>query len=175
MIDQIPKLKFLSQFFAMPGVADMLIAKSKENPYFDLTHADGSLYMGRDWIHQYSNETEFGSRVHHLATPDIDRHLHDHPWDFVSIVLKGGYTEIRPAVGMAGEWDEDGAEPTYPTVRTVGDIAFRRAEDRHRIISVEPDTYTLCITGPKKKSWGFYTPEGFKGWRDYCSVHGSEP
>lgn len=33
--------------------------------------------------------------LHHIARADQDEHLHNHPWNFTSLILKGGYVEIR--------------------------------------------------------------------------------
>lgn len=32
--------------------------------------------------------------LHHFLSSDGDRHLHNHPWEALAIVLHGGYTEI---------------------------------------------------------------------------------
>lgn len=55
---------------------------------------DGVPYMVRRAIN-----TRFGGvKLHHILRSDDDRDLHDHPWSFLSIVLKGGYFEHRPAI-----------------------------------------------------------------------------
>lgn len=156
-------------------LADAIIRRAQRTPYFHLYHGDGSLYMGRYWLRPYSeNRLNWAARVHHIATADYDRVLHDHPWNFVSIVLRVGYTEVRP-VGIEPIWRANGEEVTYTVDRRVGSFAYRRATDRHRIVAVLPDTYTLFITGPKRQWWGFYTPFGKMHWREYDSVHNAEP
>jgi quercetin dioxygenase-like cupin family protein len=72
--------------------------------------------------------------------------LHDHPWAWATLVLKGSYTE----------WSPEGE-----VVRNAGDYAFKSATDRHAIVSVEPGTVTLFATGPKTRDWGFHTDDGF--------------
>jgi hypothetical protein len=53
---------------------------------------DGVPYMIRRAIN-----TRFGGvKLHHILRSDDDRDLHDHPWSFLSIVLKGGYWEHTP-------------------------------------------------------------------------------
>jgi len=37
----------------------------------------------------------FGVYLHCIDTPDPGVDLHDHPWWFGSLVLYGGYTEVR--------------------------------------------------------------------------------
>jgi hypothetical protein len=146
------------------AIADAIIERAKRRPYDQghLYHADGSLYMERYVL--VAGE-RFAARVHHIATPDVDRHLHDHPRDFVSVVLRGGYIEARPLErnpSFVGD-----IEPTRGRYRGPGSIAYRRACERHAITLVWPDTWTLFLTGPLAQWWGFYTPDGKIWWKDY--------
>ncbi len=162
-------LDLFSALFSMREVSEALISKAMTTPYDHLKHADETLYMGRYWLREYGKDNGPAARIHHIATEDLDRHLHDHPWDFCSVVLSGGYTEIRPrwaAPNFVGD-----REDVFEVRREIGSIAFRKATDRHRIISVEPNTYTLFITGPKVQGWGFYTETGKIPWREYESCH----
>lgn len=163
------------------GFADWLIERAKRRPYRKghLFHADGSLYMGRYCLFE---SRWLSARVHHIATADLDRHMHDHPWNFVSLVLRGGYLELRPAErepcfitvskprGLV--WEDEQVERSRMTQRLCGDLAFRRATDRHRIVSVLPHTWSLFVYGPVLQWWGFYTPQGKIHWRDYASPVG---
>lgn len=133
-----------------------------------LLHADDSLYMGR-W--EFFRTRLFWPRLHLIATPDLDRHLHDHPADFFSLVLHGGYVEDRPQT-VDPCFDDNGVERTVTVVRGPGSFAFRRATDRHKIRIVAPNTFTLFIfSGGKRQWWGFYTPAGKVFWKDYPSCH----
>jgi hypothetical protein len=151
-------------------LADLIIERAKRTPYKHLYHADGSVYMERFWLRPYSDDYNgIAARVHHIVTPDYDRELHDHPWDFVSIVLRGGYTEARPIdvePCFAGT-----SELVCHGFRGAGSIARRRATDRHRITDVMSDTWTLFVTGAKRQWWGFYGPTGKIHWKDFESVH----
>ena len=126
---------------------------------------DGSLYMERwkifegDWLNV---------RVHHIARRDEDRHLHDHPWNWASLVLRNGYIEAVPRQ-ISPEFEGDKEIVEY-RVRVAGDFCVRRALDRHRIASVRPGTYTLFITGPKINWWGFITRQGKVYYRDYLKA-----
>lgn len=135
-----------------------------------LYHADGTLYMAR---FQLAQRCGFVLRLHHIATHDLDRHLHDHPWNFLSIVLTGCYIEFRPAT-IKPCFDGD-VETVTARHRMPGSIAFRRSTDRHRIAFVRDQTWTLFLTWPRVQWWGFYTPAGKIYWRHYPSVHGAAP
>jgi hypothetical protein len=131
-----------------------------------LFHADGSLYMGRWKVF----ETRWlSARLHLIATPDYDRHLHDHPWPFLSLVLCGSYIEFSAAniepCFLGSE------ECALQTERRAGSFGYRRATHRHRIVTVDPGTFTLFIYGRKAQWWGFYTPAGKVHWQAYESCH----
>lgn len=105
----------------------------------------------------------FGVKLHWIHRPDTDRHLHDHPWWFVSFVLWGGYEEIVPYAG-----DYKGKDIEY---RDISWFNFKRATDSHRIVCLhESPTLTLVINGPKTRTWGFHTENGFVPWRQYLNV-----
>lgn len=38
----------------------------------------------------------FGLYFHRIMRSDMGRHFHDHPWSFLSLILRGGYTEHTP-------------------------------------------------------------------------------
>lgn len=155
----------------MNWLAATIIERAKRTPYAHLWHADGTPYMERFWLLPYSDDRRrYAARVHHIASADYDRELHDHPWDFWSVVLSGGYTEARPVNPLKLDFMQ-GYENCRYTERRAGSIAFRRATDRHRIVHVEPNTWTLFITGPQRQWWGFYTPTGKVHWSAFTSVH----
>lgn len=130
-----------------------------------LHHADGSLYMGRYSLFETKH---LSARVHFLATPDSDHVLHDHPWDFLSVILCGGYTELRPRQ-QTPVWRRDGTELTYAVRRNTGSIAFRRATDRHLISEIDAGTWTLFLYGRFQNDWGHYLHTGKMHWREYLA------
>lgn len=141
-------------------------------PYSHLYHADGSLYMERWLIIPRRNEDSSHLRLHHICTKDYDYHLHDHPFSFWSLVLTGGYVEVRPVTRSPCFLDSsDPREEVRRTVRLAGSLTYRHACDRHRITHVLQNTWTLVFAGPLRQWWGFYTPVGKIHWRDYESKH----
>jgi hypothetical protein len=89
---------------------------------------------------------------------------HDHPWDFWSLIVRNNYIEV----------DEHGTQRR----RYAGQVAFHRAEYRHRIIldpapastgiAAEQVCTTLVITGPHRRLWGFWCPgKRFMPWREF--------
>ena len=113
--------------------------------------------------------------LHKFMRSDDDRALHDHPWYWCSIVLKGGYWEHRPdKLINAQSW------------RRAGTVAFRPPEALHRV-ELERDTrypytddyynrisekpcWTLFITGPKRREWGFQCRKAWVPWQEFTSA-----
>ena len=92
--------------------------------------------------------------LHHFLKPDAGRHLHDHPWWSVSIRLWGWYTERT----------EDG-------IRTPRFIQIRRPTDAHRIDWIcRRGCWTLFLTGPVVRRWGFLTNS--PPWTPYDEYEG---
>jgi len=101
----------------------------------------------------------FGVYLHHFMRSDYDRALHDHPWPFVALILKGGYIE---------EHDQTitGLKRAYP--RQPGEVLLRPAEWRHRIVLPDGRTsWSLVIVGRRQRRWGFFLPDGWCWWRKH--------
>lgn len=103
----------------------------------------------------------FGSlRVHHFHRSDDDRHLHDHPWWFLSLILRGGYEEIT----------ESGTEKVSPFR-----FVFRRASHRHAVRLLGHSCWTVVLTGPVSRTWGFWVGKIFHDSKKYFGKFGHPP
>jgi len=82
----------------------------------------------------------FNIFLHNFHKGDLDD-LHDHPWPFITFIIKGGYWEHTPSGRF---W------------RKAGTIRFARCHSLHRV-ELEPgvDVWTIFIPGPKLRDWGF--------------------
>lgn len=108
--------------------------------------------------------TPIGSvRLHHFLRGDNERHLHDHPWWFVTFVIRGGYEDVTfcdRCGGTGGDEQRDGPCSTCRGERYVterlrpGSIRFRPALHRHAVRT--EDAWSIVITGPLARTWGFY-------------------
>lgn len=49
-----------------------------------------------------------------------------------------------------------------------GSIIYRSAEFAHRM-TVNKRAWTIFITGPKVREWGFHCPKGWRPWQEFCS------
>lgn len=113
---------------------------------------DGSLYLrryilwgngGDENTPQYLGHSGF---VHRIYRPDIERHLHDHPWTWgLAVILKGGYDEER----------QIGDRVVKCSYRE-GDLNLLMPGTYHRISEVQEGTWSLFLCGAKhSNSWGF--------------------
>lgn len=105
----------------------------------------------------------FNMYVHQFLRSDDDRAHHDHPWLFnFSWLLDGSYVEHIIRAGGA----------LMRILRNAGDWKFRWGRAPHRVelltevhegvIGVTIPCWTLFITGPRIREWGFYCLE--RGW-----------
>lgn len=110
----------------------------------------------------------FNVYLHKFLRDDDDRALHDHPWNFLSFMLKGAYVETRPCGFMGGRYVEH-------RQRCAPSIAYRRATDRHCVTLLKDQAgnpipcWTVVVTGPKLREWGFWCPKGFVVWQKFCA------
>lgn len=114
----------------------------------------------------------FSIKVHKILQSD-DECMHDHPWAFVSIILKGGYTEITKRNEEAykrgfvnPEWDKKSILVVLSKKILPGAILYRPAYWVHKL-KIDQPAWTLVFTFRKIKSWGFFTKAGFIDWKKY--------
>lgn len=114
----------------------------------------------------------FSIRIHHFLRADEERHAHDHPWWFFTLVLRGEYEDISEQefpVGVHGETDY---------VRVVdrlkrGSVRLRPALHRHWVHT--DNAWTFVITGPVSRRWGFWDGKMFSPVAEYFKRHGYAP
>lgn len=181
---------WLEQARLLDWVADRLIARAELTPYFHLHRYMQRNwlvpYNFQDWrtdrngtqscngtgmvvwhekpITWLLQKLDIAVRVHTILRSDSASALHDHPWAYVSVVLKRGYFEHT----------EDGRRTWYGP----GSLIFRRATFKHRLEldwdyhhdhgePFELPATTLFITFRKSKSWGFFEGTKFTPHAEY--------
>lgn len=114
----------------------------------------------------------FGIYLHRIFRPDNDRHPHDHPWGFRSVVLKGGYVQEIFSLSRMAINGSHRVNLSIPKVQVQKLFSTYRMTTwkAHRILSVRPGTITLVIVGRKIKEWGFWTENGWVHERDYVQA-----
>ena len=130
---------------------------------------DGQLYLRKLYL---VRTPLFQVALHFFHRPDPGRDLHDHPRDFVSIILRGAYVEERPST-TAPLWSIAGEHASMNTISRAHyhvTAVYRRAEDAHRISMVAPGTVSLVLWGRHRRPWGFHTRWGWRHWRTYLGL-----
>ena len=106
----------------------------------------------------------FNVFLHKFLKSDPDD-VHDHPWPYFTVILKGGYYEWIPQFDSAG--------------RKCGEIGHWRGPGHFRIssatsyhrIELDPDVtaWTLFCPGPKQRDWGFLVKNRWVQWQQYLA------
>lgn len=146
------------------------------------------VYLRRFFIWRPKDKSKGGSVfLHHIINSDDDPDPHDHPFDFTSLILWGGYSDERWWWwDMSGCKTWDGKDlpshrfgPIYDNVRPLS-VVHRKAEHIHRVrlhtdFYCEPKSaWTLVFTGPYRREWNFVTKLGFVHWRKYMGFSDSD-
>jgi len=84
----------------------------------------------------------------HKGDPDD---VHDHPWPYATLILKGGYYEWTPMFNNKNEMIGE-----ICTWRGPGHFRICGAKSYHRI-ELDPNVtaWTLFMPGPQRREWGF--------------------
>lgn len=130
----------------------------------------------KDYLIRYTicNNNWFSIKIHHLLISD-DYCLHDHPWHFYSLILKGGYYEHTPVKDQHKNILTKTFDSRFDSIMRKWYKPFsflsRPAHWIHRLELPEgKDCWTFVITFKKTKEWGFFTENfGFINWKKYIS------
>lgn len=111
----------------------------------------------------------FNIFLHKFLKSDPDD-LHDHPWSYFTVILKGGYWEWTPVFDASGK-------KLTEIAKWRGPGHFRRcsANSLHRI-ELDPgvECWTLFMPGAKQREWGFVKKGKWLQWEEYLAsrAHG---
>jgi hypothetical protein len=83
----------------------------------------------------------YSIRVHHWIGSDVGPHLHDHASNFISFLIKGGYTNIT--------------ESRQKHIRAPF-IWYSKAETKHRLEIDKGGAWTVLFAGRPYRKWGFW-------------------
>ena len=112
--------------------------------------------------HKFVNRWLPNVYLHQFLRDDDDRALHDHPWAWCSILLRGGY--IEHTIEQGGIHRRLLREA--PSIKISGPRRAHRvellADGVTRRYAAGAPCWTLFITGPRVRAWGFHCPE--RGW-----------
>ena len=129
-----------------------------------------SIYLLRYYL--FPSSWSWNLYIHRFLRSDHDV-PHDHPFDFVGLVLSGGYDEYY----MNHQTKEivRGCNPP-------GSVLIRTASHIHKVIVRKVYEYkdrkkaplTIIFRGPRYQGWGFHTDKGYVDFETYLGVDANE-
>lgn len=132
-------------------LADRIIARITRRPADFVIGGSDRPYLLRWWL--IPRNPFCNVYLHCFLRSDDDRALHDHPWANLSILLRGQYAEHTINAGGIHT----------RTVHRAGQFRLRLSGSfAHRVELIDGACWTLFITGPRYRQWGFHCPE--RGW-----------
>jgi len=104
----------------------------------------------------------FNIFLHKFLKSDPDD-VHDHPWPYATLMLKGGYYEWIPQFNNKGQKISE-----LQVWRGPGHFRICGANSFHRIELVPGITaWTLFMPGAKQRDWGFLVRNKWVQWEEY--------
>lgn len=95
--------------------------------------------------------------VHQILKADEDAHEHDHPWSFLSLILKGGYIE-----------QSEGKLKTRTNLKNP--VAFSDRYRPHKLHTILRPTWTLVFGLGKRGEWGYDLNPGWADHKTYRTM-----
>ena len=137
-------MKFLLNFLEKVGRKRIVMDRINDQPYLERYY----IFL-KDRKH-----FPFNVFLHKFLKSDPDD-VHDHPWPYATLILKGGYWEWVPEFNSKGQkigeirhWRGPGH------FRTCSAESYHRVELEHNV-----ECWTLFMPGPQKREWGFLVGE----------------
>jgi hypothetical protein len=137
-------MSFLSKFFLnkldQMGRKRIVLDRQSNEPYLERYY----IFL------KDRKKFPFNAFIHKFLKSDPDD-VHDHPWPYFTLILKGGYWEWIPKFNNKGEKIGELAKWRGP-----GHFRTCKATSYHRI-ELDPDIecWTLFMPGPQQREWGF--------------------
>ena len=144
----------LKKLFESWGRYRIIMDRVDNQPYLERYYV---FLRDRKWF-------PFNIFVHKFLKSDTED-VHDHPWPFLTVILRGGYWEWTP------QFDAQGRR-TGEIARWCGPGSFRwaSAHQYHRV-EIDPDVecWTLFMPGIKQRDWGFLVQNKWVQWEQYLA------
>lgn len=111
----------------------------------------------------------FNVFLHRFLKSDPDD-VHDHPWPYATLILKGGYYEWIPQFGADGKKIGEIAK-----WRGAGHFRTCSATSYHRIeLDPNVECWTLFMPGPQKREWGFLVKNKWVQHEEYLTARATK-
>lgn len=133
-------LKVITTLLARLNRKRIILDRQSNEPYLERYYV---FLRDRTWF-------PFNVFLHKFLKSDPDD-VHDHPWPYATLILKGGYYEWVPEFDLNGKKVAE-----HRHWRGPGHFRTCSANSFHRI-EVDPavECWTLFMPGPQRREWGF--------------------
>lgn len=102
----------------------------------------------------------FSLRLHHWLGSDDQRFYHDHPWDFVAMLIKGSYVEhTQKETVIRYQWE----------------IRRYKAEYQHKVFLDCGPCWSVVFSWPKRRNFGYWVNGHVMRPFRYFSRYGIHP
>lgn len=109
--------------------------------------------------------------IHQILLSDLDAHKHDHPWHFLSFILRGSYREVwSNHPDHAYEFSSAYSSLPPEADRQARRIIRHHAQDAHQITLLTPSVWTLVLAYGRRREWGYLTSAGWIDHQTYRSL-----
>jgi hypothetical protein len=112
----------------------------------------------------------FSLYIHKIFKADSDLHCHSHPWNFLSLTLRGSYIEER----LRALWDgkvisefKTKRPLTFSSMKKFGNKTYHVSPCFHKIkVILKGPVYSIFLAYGKKERWSYYVndPNGTPIW-----------
>lgn len=148
----------IKKLFARLGRYRVIMDRQDNEPYLERYYV---FLKDRKWF-------PFNIFIHKFLKSDPDD-VHDHPWPYATLILRGGYWEWVPQF-------DSGGKKIGELARWCGPGHFRvcSATSFHRIeLDPEVECWTMFMPGPKKRDWGFLVNNNWVPHEQYLKYNKS--
>ena len=133
-------MKWFLNFLERIGRKRIILDRESNEPYLERYYV---FLKDRSWF-------PFNVFLHKFLKSDPDD-VHDHPWPYATLILKGGYYEWVPKfngngemIGQVRHWRGPGH------FRVCNPTSYHRIELKEGVTA-----WTLFMPGPHRREWGF--------------------
>ena len=131
-----------------------------------MDRVNGEPYLERYYVFLKDRKSfPFNVFLHKFLKSDPDD-VHDHPWAYATLILKGGYWEWIPQFNSKGQ--KIGEISIW---RGAGTFRTSKATSYHRIeLDPNVECWTLFMPGMKQREWGFFSKGNWIQWEEYINM-----
>ncbi len=141
------------------GRKRIILDRVSEEPYLERYYV---FLKDRTWF-------PFNVFIHKFLKSDPDD-VHDHPWPYATLILRGGYYEWIPQFDSEGKMSCEVRKWRGP-----GHFRICSPNSYHRIeLKKDVTAWTMFMPGPQKREWGFLVKNKWIANGEYLQYKANE-